>query len=66
MLLPGSAVSRRTIGFECLLFNLGNAGVMAGTLTDLFIPVAVGTILIAIALAIFLYSTRGAPHSFWL
>ena len=45
---------------ECAMFNLGNAGVIVGTLCSLWSLVLAGTLLFAVALAIFLHATRGA------
>jgi len=44
---------------ELLLFNVGNAGVIAGTLAGTFMPVIVGTILLLLGLGLFYYRSRG-------
>lgn len=48
------------VGLECVLFNIGNASVIAGTLLDQFRVVAVGGVLVIAALALFLYGVHGA------
>lgn len=45
---------------EWILFNLGNAGVIAGTMWSTWLLLLTGTLLFAAALAIFLYATRRA------
>ena len=50
---------------ECVLFNLGNAGVIAGTMLSKWSLVLMGTLLFAAALAIFLHATRRARGG-WL
>lgn len=56
-LVPGILVAA-----QFLLFNIGNAGVIAGTVADTFPPVAVGTVLVLIGLGLFLYGSRGSAH----
>ncbi|HZX71395.1 MAG TPA: hypothetical protein VFE77_11305 [Rhodanobacter sp.] len=58
-----AAVSVRAV--ECVLFNLGNAGVIGGTMLSLWPLVLVGTLLFAAALAVFLHATRHARGG-WL
>lgn len=48
---------------EFLLFNLGNAGVISGTITETLIPVAIGTALLLFGLGLFLYGSRGQGHT---
>lgn len=50
---------------EWVVFNLGNAGVIAGTLAGSFGWVAAGTVLFALGIALFLLGTRGV-RSGWL
>ena len=47
------------------LFNLGNAGVIAGTLGDRFGLVAGGTVLFVLAIAWFLYGVRAVRRRGW-
>lgn len=51
---------------ECVIFNLGNAGVIAGTMLSCWPLVLVGTLLFAAALAIFLHATRCARGGWWI
>lgn len=44
---------------ELLLFNVGNAGVIAGTLASTFTSVAVGTVLLLLGLGLFYWRSRG-------
>lgn len=48
---------------ECLLFNLANLGVVAGTLANRFWLVAVGTALFAASLVLFCVATRHPRRS---
>jgi hypothetical protein len=48
-----------------VIFNLGNAGVIAGTLAGSFDLVAAGTALFALGIALFL-RVRGGTHRAWL
>lgn len=50
------------IGLECVAFNLGNAGVIAGTLVECFPIVAVGGLLLTAALALWLRGVRGTGN----
>lgn len=59
LFLADIPVSGVLVAAQFLLFNAGNAGVIGGTLTDVFAPVAVGTLLVLLALALFLYGSRG-------
>ena len=45
---------------EWILFNLGNAGVVVGTMVSIWPLLLTGTLLFAAALAVFLYATRHA------
>ena len=47
------------------MFNLGNAGVIAGTLGDRFGLVAGGTVLFVLAIAWFLYGVRAVRRRSW-
>ncbi|MEO8778830.1 MAG: hypothetical protein ABI389_09180 [Rhodanobacter sp.] len=58
-LLATRATSVSTRVAEWTLFNLGNAGVIAGTLCSSQALVWVGTLLFAASLAAFLWATRG-------
>lgn len=49
------------IAAQWLVFNLGNAGVIVGTLTHSYPMVVVGTVLFAAGIALFLVGTRHAP-----
>ncbi|TAN07684.1 MAG: hypothetical protein EPN38_05700 [Rhodanobacteraceae bacterium] len=53
------------IAAEWLVFNLGNAGVIAGTLYDRFAVVLAGTLLFAAGIALFLLGTRGGTRRAW-
>lgn len=57
--LAAKRVALIMVSAELLLFNVGNAGVIAGTLAGTFTPVLVGTILLLLALGLFYYRTRG-------
>lgn len=54
------------IAGEWIVFNLGNTGVIAGTLAGSFATVFAGTVLFAIGIALFLASARGAAGGRWL
>jgi hypothetical protein len=56
--------SARVLITECMLFNAGNAGVIAGTLLSSLSLLLAATLLFAFSLAMFLYTTRGA-HGGW-
>ena len=58
--LATSAPSARLVTLQCLLFNLGSAGVIAGTLMASAPWVTSGTVVFAVALLLFLAGTRGA------
>jgi hypothetical protein len=51
---------------EWVVLNLGNAGVIAGTLAWMFDLVLAGTLLFAVAIGMFLLATRGGPRRGWL
>ena len=57
--------SRGWIAGEWVVFNLGNAGVIAGTVLGSFTMVMAGTALFAAGIAAFLLGTRG-PMRGWL
>lgn len=54
------------LGWEFLAWNLGNAGVLVGTLTGASVLTDVGGALILVALVLALVAVRGAPRSLWL
>ena len=56
----------RWVAGEWLVFNLGNAGVIAGTLCARFWMVLIGTFLFAAGIALFLLGTRGGARGGWL
>jgi hypothetical protein len=58
--LSGRAPSMRQVAMQCLVFNLGNAGVIAGTLGGSARLTDAGTVAFVIALLMFLRGTRGA------
>lgn len=51
---------------EWIVFNLGNAAVIAGTLLESFETVLAGTVLFALGIAAFLLGTRGPMRGGWL
>lgn len=57
--------SKRFRAGECVLFNLGNAGVIAGTLLSDYIVVVMGTLVFVASLAMFLMGLRGSARG-WL
>lgn len=62
-MLANRALPRSLIAAQVLLFNLGNAGVIIGTVTEMFIPVAGGTVLLLLGLGLFFYASRnGRGH----
>ena len=54
------------IAGEWIAFNLGNAGVIAGTVLGSFRMVLAGTVLFAAGIAAFLLGTRGTIRGGWL
>jgi hypothetical protein len=64
--LSERAPSRGWVTGEWVIFNLGNAGVIAGTLAGSFDLVAAGTALFALGIALFLWEVRGGTHRAWL
>jgi hypothetical protein len=54
------------IAGEWIVFNLGNVGVIAGTLLGSFDAVLVGTLLFAAGIVAFLLGTRGPMRGGWL
>lgn len=62
VLAPQAPTANR-IWTEFWLFNLGNAGVIAGTLTGSFILVAVSTVAFLVALSLFALGVRGASRT---
>lgn len=54
------------VAVEWVVLNLGNAGVIGGTLAGQFTVVLLGTLLFVAAIALFLYGSRGADRSRWL
>ncbi len=64
--LSERAPSPGWVAGEWIVFNLGNAGVIAGTLAGSFGGVAAGTALFALGAALFLWGTRGGVRGGWL
>jgi hypothetical protein len=64
-LLSQRAPAVARVWFEWVGFNLGNAGVVAGTVSGWFGLVFAGTVLFAAGIALFLAGTRGARGG-WL
>ena len=64
--LPERLPSFGWLAGEWIGFNLGNAGVIAGTVLGSFPMVVVGTALFAAGIAAFLLGTRGPMRSTWL
>ena len=64
-LLADGLPSGRIRFAECLLFNVGNAGVIVGTVSSSLPLVWAGTLLFAAALVMFLLATRVASRG-WL
>jgi len=56
--LAAKRVSLLWVIAELLLFNVGNAGVITGTLAASFSSVLVGTVLLLLGLGLFYYLTR--------
>lgn len=54
------------VALEWALLNLGNLGVVAGSLLGRFAPVAVGTACFSIAIALFAFVTRHGTCRGWL
>ncbi|MGH8129146.1 MAG: hypothetical protein ACRETC_12460 [Gammaproteobacteria bacterium] len=65
-LLSQRAPSRALVWVEWIVFNLGNAGVIAGTLLGGFVLVFVGTALFAAGIVLFLVATHGSWRAGWL
>lgn len=63
--LSGRAPAAGRVATEWVVFNLGNAGVIAGTLCDRFVWVLAGTALFATGILLFLLGTRGAVRRGW-
>ena len=59
-LLATSVTAPRVRALEWVLFNLGNAGVISGTMLSIWPLLLAGTLLFAAALAVFLHATRRA------
>lgn len=64
--LSERAPSLGWVAGEWVVFNLGNASVIAGTLAGSFGLVAAGTTLFALGIALFLLGTRGTGGSWQL
>lgn len=64
-LLPATLPSRQFRAGECVLFNLGNAGVIMGTLLSATFVVALGTLVFVASLAMFLAGLRGSARG-WM
>lgn len=58
--LAGRLPSLRLVAWQCMLFNLGNTGVITGTLMGRAPVVVLGTAAFTLALVSFLAGTRGA------
>jgi hypothetical protein len=58
--LAASTPSLRLVALQCVLFNLGSVGVIAGRLMSSASLVASGTVVFVLALLLFLTGTRGA------
>lgn len=56
--LTGGTVRPRTVAIEVVCWNLGNAGVLAGTLLGIVPLLYVGVVLLVAALAVLLYAIR--------
>ncbi|MDZ7786918.1 MAG: hypothetical protein U5K73_01890 [Halofilum sp. (in: g-proteobacteria)] len=63
-LLTSPAVGTAQIRFESLLFNLGSAGVMAGTVGGSFPLVVAGALLFFGALGAFLFAVHGIRRGY--
>ncbi|HEX7325085.1 MAG TPA: hypothetical protein VF292_07005 [Rhodanobacteraceae bacterium] len=63
--LAGRVPGPRTVWGQWVLFNLGNAGVIGGTLDNRTAVVAAGSVVFAVALAWFLYGVRGCRRVRW-
>lgn len=59
-LLPTQIPALRFLIAECILFNLGNVSVIAGTLLSSVALVVIGTAVFAASLGMFLYGVRHA------
>lgn len=59
--LAGRTAGSARLRLEWALFNLGSIGVMAGTVTGLTLPVALGTVALLGALLVFWLAVRRAP-----
>jgi len=64
-LFPEQPAGRMRIALRWLLYNLGNIGVIAGTLAGSFVAVAVGTVLLLVALVLFLLAIQNAERTRW-
>ena len=64
--LSSPVASPGWIAGEWIVFNLGNAGVIAGTLAGSSATVFGGTVLFAAGVGLFLLGTRGAARGRWL
>lgn len=61
--LVSSARSARARWAELIAWNLGNAGVIAGTVADQLWLTVLGSALLAVSLALFLVASRGAART---
>lgn len=64
--LSGNVPKTGLVAGEWIVFNLGNAGVIAGTLCGWFRMVLGGTLLFAAGILLFLVGTRGGSRGGWL
>jgi hypothetical protein len=59
-LVGSRPVPPRLAGLQLLAFNLGNAGVLVGTLADVAAVLFAGSAVLVVALALFAWATRNA------
>ena len=64
--LPERLPSMGWVASEWVVFNLGNAGVIVGTMCERFALVPTGSALFAFGVALFLLGTRGGARRGWL
>ena len=64
-LLAPEPPTARTVRFEWASYNLGNAGILLGTLANRQLLTVVGSILLAIALVLLYSQARGTTRAGW-